>query len=110
MKEVERPWGLFKEFALNKKCTVKVIEVKPHEELSLQKHRHREENWYFLTSGFVQLGNKKKKVKEGELIKISKNTPHRIKAGWKRVKVLEISFGNFNEHDEIRLEDKYNRK
>ncbi|MGY4884652.1 MAG: phosphomannose isomerase type II C-terminal cupin domain [Nanobdellota archaeon] len=110
MKEVKRPWGLFKQFALNEKCTVKIIEVKPMEELSLQKHKKREENWYFITPGIIQLGKHIKKIKEGQLVKIKKNMPHRILAGANKVKVLEISFGNFNEKDEIRLEDKYHRK
>lgn len=110
MKEVKRPWGNFKQFALNEKCTVKIIEVKPKEELSLQKHKKREENWYFLTSGIAQLNKKRKKVKEGEIIKIKRNVPHRILAENKPVKVLEISFGDFRENDEIRLEDKYKRK
>ncbi len=110
MKEVVRPWGLFKQFALNEKCTVKILEVKPHQELSLQKHKHREENWYFITSGFVEINGKRRKVREGEMVVIKKNTAHRIKAGWRKVKVLEVSLGNFDEKDEIRLEDKYNRK
>jgi mannose-1-phosphate guanylyltransferase/mannose-6-phosphate isomerase len=110
MKEVKRPWGVFKQFALNEKCTVKIIEVKPMEELSLQKHKKREENWYFITPGIIQLGKNIKKIKEGEIVKIKKNIPHRILAGVNSVKVLEISFGNFNEKDEIRLEDKYKRK
>lgn len=110
MKIVKRPWGVFKQFVLNEECTVKILEVKKNEELSLQKHKQRVENWYFITSGYVQLGKKVKKIKEGELIKIGKNVAHRIIAKDKDVKVLEISLGNFDEHDEIRLEDKYNRK
>ena len=110
MKEVKRPWGLFKQFALNEKCTVKIIEVKPMQELSLQKHKKREEKWYFITPGIVQIGKNIKRIKEGEMVKVKKDVPHRILAGAKEVKVLEISFGNFNEKDEIRLEDKYNRK
>ena len=110
MKEVKRPWGVFKQFVLNKKCTVKIIEIKPKQELSLQKHRKREENWYFLTSGIVQIGDKEKKVRKGEIIVIKKNVPHRILAGAKEVKVLEIAIGNFSEKDEIRMEDKYKRK
>jgi mannose-6-phosphate isomerase-like protein (cupin superfamily) len=110
MKEVKRPWGAFKQFVLNKKCTVKILEIKPRQELSLQKHKKREENWYFLNSGIVQVGEKRKKVKEGEMINIGKNVPHKILAEDKKVTVLEISFGEFSENDEIRLEDKYHRK
>jgi len=110
MKEVRRPWGVFKQFVLNKKCTVKILEVKPTQELSLQKHKKRKENWYFLTSGIVQIGGIRKKVKEGGMVKIEKNVSHRLIAGKNKVEVLEISFGNFSEDDEIRMEDKYRRK
>ena len=110
MKEVKRPWGLFKQFVLNEKCTVKILEIKPRQELSLQKHQKRKEHWYFLTPGIIQIGKKRKKVKEGEMIEIGKNIPHRLVAEGKGVKVLEISLGEFREDDEIRIEDKYNRK
>jgi mannose-6-phosphate isomerase-like protein (cupin superfamily) len=110
MKEVKRPWGVFKQFVLNKKCTVKIIEIKPRQELSLQKHKKRKENWYFLSPGAVQIGERRKKVKEGEMVEIGKNVSHKILAGDKIVRVLEISLGNFSENDEIRIEDKYNRK
>ena len=109
VKTVEKPWGRFKEFVLNKKCTVKIHDVKPHESLSLQKHKHRREEWYFLTPGFVQLGNKKRKVKKGEVIKIRKNQIHRLYSGNKAVRVLEIAYGDFDENDITRLEDKYGR-
>lgn len=110
VKLVQRPWGVFKQFVLNKKCTVKILEVKPNQELSLQKHKKRSEMWYFLTDGIVQIGNKRKKIRKGDIVNIGKNTPHRLIAGSKEVKVLEISFGTFSENDEIRLEDKYHRK
>ena len=109
MKIVQRPWGKFKQFVFNKKCTVKIIEVKPKQELSLQLHKHRQEEWYFLTSGIIQIRKQKKKVRKGEIIHIGKNVPHRLLAGNKKVSVLEISFGNFREGDEIRMEDKYGR-
>lgn len=109
MKEVKKPWGSFKQFVLNKKCTVKLLIINPHQELSLQLHKKREENWYFLTPGVVQLGNKKFKVKKDELITVRKNMLHRAMAGKNKLEFLEISIGGFNENDEIRLEDKYGR-
>lgn len=109
MKKEDRPWGSFKQFVKNKKCTVKIIEVKPKQELSLQYHKKRKEMWYFLTPGIVQIGLKKRKVKKGEIVKIGKWTAHRIIAGNKKVLILEISFGKFSERDEIRIEDKYGR-
>ena len=75
MRRVKRPWGDFKQFVLNEKCTVKILIVKPGQILSLQKHKKRKEQWYFLTDGWVQLGMKKKKIKKGEIkaIKIGRN-------------------------------------
>ena len=109
VKIVKRPWGNFKQFVLNKKCTVKIIEVKPRQELSLQLHKQREEEWHFLTPGIVQLGKQRKRMKKGDTVRIAKNIAHRLIAGNREVLVLEISFGDFKEKDEIRLEDKYGR-
>ena len=110
MKEVIREWGNFKQFILNKKCTVKILELKPKQRLSLQVHKKRDEMWYFLDSASVQIGKAKHKVKSGDLVKVKKNSSHRIISGNNNVRVLEISTGFFNEHDEIRLEDDYGRE
>ncbi len=109
MKIVERPWGSFKQFVKNKKCTVKIMEIKPKQELSLQYHKKRKEVWYFLTDGFVQLGIEKRKVKRGEIVKIGKWQAHRALAGKEKVVFLEISLGKFKESDEVRIDDKYGR-
>lgn len=110
MNIVNRPWGNFKEFIKNKKCTVKILEIKPRQELSLQKHKERNEVWYFLTNGRIQLGKHKIKIRKGQIIKIKRNQPHRAIAGNREMRFLEISLGKFSEGDEIRLEDKYGRK
>lgn len=110
MKLDKRPWGYENILTFNEVSTVKILNVKPNEELSLQKHRKRKEMWYFLTSGYVQIGNKRNKVNAGNVILIPKGTPHRLYAKNKPVKVLEVSFGKFDEKDEIRMEDKYGRK
>ena len=109
MKVIKRPWGEFKEFVKNKKCTVKIIEIKKNESISLQYHHKRNEMWYFLSNGFVQINNEKFKVKANELIKIKKGQMHRAIAGKKDMIFLEISFGEFAEKDIIRVEDKYGR-
>ena len=70
MKPVKKPWGNFKQFSLNEKSTVKILEVNPNQILSLQKHSKRSEVWYFLTPGYVQIGNRRKKVNAGKEIKI----------------------------------------
>lgn len=109
MKLVKRPWGYFKLFIKNKKCTVKILTVRPNGILSLQYHNKRKEMCYFLTPGFIQLGNKKRKVKIGEIIEIKPKQAHRVFAKDKTVEYLEISYGKFSEGDEVRLEDAYGR-
>lgn len=110
MKKVVRPWGKFLEFTKNKKCTVKIIEVKRRQVLSLQIHKKRDEEWYFFTNAIVQIGNKVQKVKKGDLVKIKKGKMHRVMATWRNVKFLEIAYGKFSEGDEMRLYDNYGRK
>ena len=109
MKEIRRPWGNFRQFALNKRCTVKLLTIKPNEELSLQAHKNRTEDWYFLDRAIVQVGNKKFNVKEDDFIHVKKNEKHRIIAQKNEVRLIEIAFGQFNEKDEKRFEDKYRR-
>ncbi|MBR9705153.1 cupin domain-containing protein [Candidatus Pacearchaeota archaeon] len=109
MKNVKRPWGNFKQFAFNEKCTVKVLTVNPHQELSLQKHKRRKEVWFFLTKGYVRIGDNKFKVRKGDQVIIKKGQVHRAIARKNQVMFLEISFGKFSEKDEIRLEDEYGR-
>lgn len=110
MKIIKRPWGNFKQFVLNEKCTVKILTLRPKQQLSLQFHKKRSEIWYFFDAAGIQLGKKKTQVKKGQIIKIKKKMPHRIIAGKNQVQVLEIAFGHFQEGDEIRLGDKYGRK
>jgi mannose-6-phosphate isomerase len=109
MRITNRPWGDFKLFVKNKKCTVKILEVKPHQKLSLQYHKHRKELAYFLTSGFVQIGMENHKVEKGEIVVFKKRQAHRVFAKNKKVKYLEIALGKFREGDEVRIEDQYGR-
>jgi mannose-6-phosphate isomerase-like protein (cupin superfamily) len=109
MKEVKKIWGGEKHFVFNTQCTVKLLEVNPHQMLSLQYHHLRAEEWYFLTDGFVQIGMEKRKVKKGDLVKIKKGQAHRLISEKKKVQVLEISYGKFKQSDIVRIEDKYGR-
>ncbi|MBU0460691.1 MAG: phosphomannose isomerase type II C-terminal cupin domain [Nanoarchaeota archaeon] len=108
---IKKPWGLFLEFTLNEKSTVKILEIAPQEMLSLQSHRKRAEFWYVLEgSPTIVLNTKTKKYQPGETIKVKTGMKHRIinKTG-KRVRILEIATGNFDENDIIRYQDKYQR-
>ena len=114
-RDFKRPWGGSIKFIDNKPCTVKILQIKKGESLSLQSHKLREESWYLILGKIqVTIGKnlkrlKKKVLKEGGYIFIPKNALHRIEA-LKFSKILEISTGKFKEKDEKRYEDKYGRK
>ena len=106
----ERPWGEFVEFTHNAPSTVKIITVNAGQEFSLQTHHKREEFWHIISGdGTIIIGDKSIPIKKGDNDFIPKETPHRIQAGASNVVVLEVSFGDFDEKDITRLEDKYGR-
>ena len=106
----ERPWGSFREFVKNEKDTVKLLKIKKGEEFSLQKHHTRDEFWRVLSGEpEITIGDKLVKAKVGDEFEIKPETLHRIAAPLHDVEVLEISRGEFNENDIMRVEDKYGR-
>lgn len=108
---VKKPWGNFERYTLNEPATVKIITVKPRQCLSKQAHRMRDELWIPLDEGAeMEIGDRKIHPKKEEEIWIPHNVVHRLAAKDKRVRILEISFGTFDEADVIRYEDKYGRE
>lgn len=106
----ERPWGDFVEFTKNTTSTVKIITVKPGESLSLQKHQHRDEFWRVLSgTGTITIGQTVSEAKPGDEYFAPRGTEHRFSGGNSALSMLEISFGDFDEGDIVRLEDKYGR-
>jgi len=108
-KEV-RPWGAFERFTLNENTTVKIITVSPEEEFSLQTHEHRSEFWRILNGdGTVIIGDIQSEANAGDEFFIPQGSKHRAHAGPDGLTFLEIAFGEFDENDITRLEDKYGR-
>jgi len=105
-----RPWGEFERFTLNEESTVKLITVHAGEEFSLQSHKHRDEFWRILSgTGVITLGKEQRHVHAGEDFFTPAGHEHRLKGGPEGIVFLEISFGDFDEEDITRLEDKYGR-
>ena len=106
----ERPWGSFERFTHNEPATVKILKVLPGQELSLQKHAHRSEFWRVLAgTGVVTLGAEERPATVSDEFEILPETPHRLAAGADGITVLEIALGDFEENDEVRLADDYQR-
>lgn len=109
MKE-KRPWGGFERFTLNELSTVKILTIGSKKRSSLQYHRGRKEFWKVLEGNpKLTVGSRVVRAKPGDEFVIGRKTRHRIEAGSKRVRMLEISFGKFDEEDVVRLEDDFGR-
>jgi mannose-6-phosphate isomerase-like protein (cupin superfamily) len=108
--EEKRPWGRFERFTLNEQCTVKLVYLDGDKRLSLQYHSNRSEFWKVIKGTIkVQLGDEIRTLREGESITIPKKAVHRLIGAGADAVILEISIGEFDEGDIVRLEDDYKR-
>jgi len=108
--KVKKPWGYFITIWKEKLINIKIIYVAPGSRLSLQSHKFREEFWFLLEGNLIcQIGEKEMKMKKGVCYFIPKRKKHRLTAKRKGGRILEVSFGKFDEKDIIRYEDDYGR-
>lgn len=107
---VQKPWGKFEQFTHNELTTVKIISVDLNASLSLQTHEHREEYWRVLSGHpLITIGDTQTHASPGDEFFIEKKQPHRLESQYDVAQILEIAYGNFDENDIVRLEDKYGR-
>jgi len=105
-----RPWGNFERFTLNEKTTVKIITVNEGESISLQMHERRDEFWRVIKgTGIIHINGKDNKAHEGNTFFCTRGATHRVTGGVGGTVFLEIAFGDFDESDITRLEDRYGR-
>lgn len=106
----ERPWGSFTQFTHNEQTTVKILSVKPGEQLSVQYHKNRSEFWYIVGgNGTIIIDEKEIPAVPGEYHVVPKGAVHSIRGGEEQLQILEIAYGDFDENDIVRISDKYNR-
>jgi mannose-6-phosphate isomerase len=106
----QRPWGWFRRYTENETTTVKVISVDAGQQLSLQRHEHRDELWIVLDDGLeITLGDEVTQATAGDEFFIPRGTLHRVGAGAGRGRFVEVCFGEFDEQDIERVEDAYGR-
>ncbi|MBN1162466.1 phosphomannose isomerase type II C-terminal cupin domain [Patescibacteria group bacterium] len=108
--DVVRPWGSFHALAKEEgKWFVKLLKIRKGERISLQKHKKREEMWFIISGKVkVQKGTDVFNLGRGESVFIEKEELHRLK-GLTDAEFIEVSLGDFDEDDEVRLEDDYGR-
>ena len=91
-------------------CELLMKEINRHLPEAESKIWHGHPVWFLEGNPIVTIGNIKRKLKKGDEISIKKGEKHRIaNYGKALVRFLEISFGDFDEKDIRRYEDKYGR-
>ena len=111
-KKIFRPWGFYVSVIEANEWKVKMISVKPNEQLSLQRHKHRAEHWVVVKGiALIEINNKKFKLFENQSAFIPKESIHRLKnPGNKTLVLIEVQTGSYLGEDDIeRFNDNYGR-
>jgi mannose-6-phosphate isomerase-like protein (cupin superfamily) len=106
-----RPWGWWMNLHEEPGYLVKVININKGHQLSLQKHKHREESWTIARGkGEIFCENFWQVARQGKMVKIKEGTPHRAKATDDNLVIIEVQHGEILSEDDIyRIEDDYGR-
>lgn len=110
--EVQRPWGSFTVLEEGVGFKIKLIVVRPHAKLSLQKHEHRSEHWVVVAgAATVTNGLEIYDVEADASTYIPSGNLHRLENNTDEDLILiEVQTGLvLEESDIIRFEDIYNR-
>ena len=108
-----RPWGSYFSLANDKFWQVKLIDVKPGESLSLQKHKYRAEHWVVVKGvAKVLIEDKEIILQENQSTFIPLGFKHQLSnPGKENLSIIEVQCGTYlGEDDIIRYEDRYGRK
>lgn len=114
----KRPWGEWFLYKANcRVAAIKLLVLNPGERLSVQRHRHRSEEWYLLAGkARVYRGENPDKLKEitleqrNESVVIPAKMWHSLEnIGKGEVLIKEIATGFYDEEDIERSKDRYGR-
>lgn len=107
-----RPWGWFEVIAKGPQFKVKLINVYPGEELSLQSHQHRSEHWVVVKGVATVVQNDDVyTLQPNESTYVHIGVKHQLKNyGNEIVQIIEVQMGSYlGEDDIVRYNDIYNR-
>tara|TARA_B100001248_G_scaffold149946_1_gene112458 strand:- start:7310 stop:8743 length:1434 start_codon:yes stop_codon:yes gene_type:complete len=110
--KVNRPWGHYISIVGDSRWQVKLISVKPGEQLSLQMHHYRSEHWVVVKgTAKVEIDQEFSILSENESIYIPLGSKHRLSNPGKiKLILIEVQSGSYvGEDDIVRFEDDYGR-
>ena len=111
-RKIYRPWGNYLSISEGINWQVKLIYVKPKEQLSLQMHNYRSEHWIVVKGkASIEIDDKLFLLKENQSTYIPKGSKHRLSNKEETsLLLIEVQSGSYlGEDDIIRFEDKYGR-
>jgi mannose-6-phosphate isomerase-like protein (cupin superfamily) len=112
LKRTRRPWGFYTVLNQGPGFKVKLVEVFPHQRLSLQRHTHRSEHWV-VVQGEAKITNGKDVLllNQNQSTYIPKRGIHRLENPInKPLKIIEVQCGKkLLEIDIQRLDDDHGR-
>ncbi len=109
---IEKPWGHEKIFALTDRYVGKILHIEPHQALSLQFHRQKDETFLVLRGSIrleVEVNGELRAIalEEGQSYHVTPGIRHRMIAGADGCELCEVSTPELD--DVVRLEDRYGR-
>ena len=111
--KTERPWGSFEILCKGPGYQSKRLTVKPKSRLSLQTHKHRDEEWIIARgTAQVTIGKEQTVLGKGESASVPRTIAHRIEniSEIDPLEIIEVQIGDYIDEDDIeRLEDDYGR-
>lgn len=110
--KIFRPWGHYVSICGGPKWQLKLINVKPGEQLSLQLHKFRSEHWIVVSgTAKVEIEGEIDFLKENQSIYIPLGSKHRLSNPIEKpLKIIEVQSGSYiGEDDIVRFDDKYGR-
>ena len=112
-KRVTRPWGAYIVLATGPGFQVKRLTVKPLQRLSLQWHRHRDEQWVVARgTAEVVIGETTSTLARGQSVAVVRGVQHRISniSSIDPLEIIEVQIGDYlGEDDIVRVQDDYGR-
>jgi mannose-6-phosphate isomerase len=98
----ERPWGWFETLASGEGYLVKRLCIASGRRISLQRHRHRSENWVVVGgSGVLEIEGQSIAASPGTTLQVSRGAWHRAAAGPEDLLIVEVQRGALLCEDDI---------
>jgi len=108
---VERPWGWYEDLLEGPGYKLKRLLIRKGQRLSLQRHRHRSENWTVAAgAGELFCDGVWHQASAGSNLHIPCGALHRARGGSADLLIIEVQHGTRLEESDIeRLEDDFGR-